>query len=159
MGNITFYDFCCFWCVAVNLCINLVFNINHDYGYYLLVSSVPEWLGARFSRWHIRSLPTFRRVTCYGISLALFCHSTLLFSCYMFLFQKPSSLISFTRWRACLLHLWDCKHGSMFNVKRHLVLLWTQQCVWCSKACCTSVAEGLYSVFIFPFIILVLLHL
>ena len=28
VGDITFYDFCCFRCVAVNMCINLVFNIN-----------------------------------------------------------------------------------------------------------------------------------
>ena len=31
VGNITFYDFCCFRCVAVNMCINLVFNINIGY--------------------------------------------------------------------------------------------------------------------------------
>ena len=31
VGNITFYDFCCFRCVAVNMCINLVFNINLKY--------------------------------------------------------------------------------------------------------------------------------
>jgi len=29
--------------------------------------SIPQWVGTRSSWWHIRSLPTFRSVTCYGI--------------------------------------------------------------------------------------------